>query len=131
MHILLSILFLFVQFFVSYNFQIQGLNQLNISSWREIIAHINDSNIDVDTEELVYNGKVYFDEIDWDVDVSTDTIETDQSKTDKAVVIDNIDTAYNNTENVQSLEESEEEEIIFHDDFDTWYREDLEEIWNE
>ena len=79
----------------------------------------------------MYNGKVYFDEIDWDVDVSTDTIETDQSKTDKAVIIDNIDTVYNDTENVQSLEESEEEEIIFHDDFDTWYREDLEEIWNE
>ena len=129
--------------------QVQTYNVVDNISSHEIVAQVN---IDSDEEELVYNGKVYLDEDEWNLDpnewnsdfnewnpdpnewkngVPTEKIKDEQVKTEKIDVLNNVDVIDENAENISSLEESEEEEIIFHDDFDTGYREELEEIWGE
>lgn len=128
MHILFSILLLIVQLMLSHFWQAQIYGVADNIVSNEVFAQVD---MDSDEEELVYNGKVYFDEDVWNFDLSTEKKEDKQVETKKFDVVDKLDIVYNDDENISSLEESEEEEIIFHDDFDTWYREDLEEIWAE
>lgn len=131
MHIVVSLMILFVQF-LSANF-----------------SHVD--NLD-NSEELIYNGVVYFDDdmdsenvtadlsLDgWDLDQtisqdnSTPQIVKKDNNPQKDNNIDNNETQTvyeNNIDEWKNLDD-EEEEIIFHDDFDTWYWDELEEIWDE
>lgn len=131
MHIVVSLMILFVQF-LSANF-----------------SHVD--NLD-NSEELIYNGVVYFDDdmdsenvtadlsLDgWDLDqtVSQDNSVSQIVKKDNNPPKDNnIDNNKTQTVYEDNIDEwknldDEEEEIIFHDDFDTWYWDELEEIWDE
>lgn len=124
MHIILSLALLIVQF-ISVN-----------------LIQINDINND---EELIYNGVVYFDD-------DTNVENTGEWLNEEKIIeqVDNVSQNENTEENSKNFQkknntnsndiqvvyqeeniDEDEEEIIFHDDFDTGYWEDLEEIWND
>lgn len=126
-----------VQLVLSFNMPTQNYNIENNVVWPEIVAQ---SDLNSDTEELIYNWKVYLDEeyvSDEDLLDINGTEKNAVTESEPIITTDIKTNNYSNTnnknsenyENISSLEESDEEEIVFYDNFDTWYWEDLVEIW--
>lgn len=137
MYIFLLMVMFVVQLVLSFNMPTQNYNIENNVVWPEIVAQ---SDLNSDTEELIYNWKVYLDEEDVSDEDLLDINGTEKNAVTESELIITTDIKtnnYSNTnnknsenyENISSLEESDEEEIVFYDNFDTWYWEDLEEIW--
>lgn len=137
MYIFLLMVMFVVQLVLSFNMPTQNYNIENNVVWPEIVAQ---SDLNSDTEELIYNWKVYLDEeyvSDEDLLDINGTEKNAVTESEPIITTDIKTNNYSNTnnknsenyENISSLEESDEEEIVFYDNFDTWYWEDLVEIW--
>lgn len=135
MHILLSFIFAILH--------IVAINTLHTSDF-QVSDHIVQVSTNVDDEELVYNGVVYLDDLEdwWSMWVNSDIEEKWGNKTinnEKKYsnleknVIDNSNNTAEWIIDVVDLQDSDDEEveIIFHDEFDSWYWEDLENYFDE
>ena len=142
MYLFFSLIIFIVQFALPYFVPTQNYNLGDDITWHGVLALSDTSSYtNSDVEELVYNWKVYFDEEDQLVDKSLEKLESSVENNINASI---SDITIKNTDDIPLLDDKvvessyivftweildEEEEIVFYDDFDTWYREELEEIW--